>query len=292
MFRSCDIKWVKNVRRENGTDWAYYDNSMEDTFMLNFSNDQKKGALKIKPGEIILLFQRVDKVPFIKPRTYMTHLVTPLDGKLIENHGLDHRFKWERKVLVIARAEPKVAVYTTPNKLSFYKPQYGKVCSIGLLNENKTEEEIQREVWNHFDGFTNLNLAAHLANDEVQEDSYEDFEAREGAESLIFKQHLSRERNKLIVGIAKERALQKGNGKILCECCSFDFFKQYGDIGYSFIECHHGLSISTGGERITRIEDLHMVCSNCHRMLHRKQVKTGNYHTVKTLQKILLKHCL
>ena len=54
---------------------------------------------------------------------------------------------------------------------------------------------------------------------------------------------------------------------------SFLFFSTsevYGLLGEKFIECHHKIHLSTG-ERLTQIGDLALVCSNCHRMLHRKR---------------------
>ncbi|MZF04043.1 HNH endonuclease, partial [Bacillus anthracis] len=55
-----------------------------------------------------------------------------------------------------------------------------------------------------------------------------------------------------------------------CEICGFDFHKIYGELGKDFIEGHHTIPVSQlkEGEK-TRIEDIIMVCSNCHRMLHR-----------------------
>lgn len=288
MFKASDVKFVKNVRRENGTGWAYFDEGMELKFSLNFSKDQKKGAKDLKPGELILLFQRVDKVLGVKTHTYLTHIVTPTDYILSENKELDHRFTWVRNVAVIARANPRAAIFTVPSKLNFYKPQFGKVCDIGLLNTNRSREDIQKEVWNHFHGHFIPNLDELFLNDDVPESLVdEDFSVREGAEIIVTKEHLRRERNNVIVGLAKERALVKGNGRIICECCSFDFFENYGNHGYSFIECHHGLPIAIGGERITKVEDLHMVCSNCHRMLHRRQPNSTKYHTVSSLRKAM-----
>ena len=54
-----------------------------------------------------------------------------------------------------------------------------------------------------------------------------------------------------------------------CEACGFDFQRTYGDRGAGFIECHHikALSTLTPGDR-TRPDDLALVCSNCHRMIH------------------------
>ena len=52
--------------------------------------------------------------------------------------------------------------------------------------------------------------------------------------------------------------------------CQFDFYKIYGDLGKGFIEAHHRVPLSEiDGEKITTLEDLALVCSNCHRMLHK-----------------------
>ena len=71
--------------------------------------------------------------------------------------------------------------------------------------------------------------------------------------------------------IKKERVL-KENETLSCEVCGFDFVEVYGDHGYGFIECHHTKPVSElmVGER-TKISDLSLVCSNCHRMIHKKR---------------------
>jgi len=84
--------------------------------------------------------------------------------------------------------------------------------------------------------------------------------------------HLSRERNRELV--LKAKLLAKNRyGCLKCACCGFDFFATYGEVGKGFIEAHHTKPVSTlhenGGE--TKIEDIALVCSNCHRMLHRKR---------------------
>ncbi|MCL2522866.1 MAG: HNH endonuclease [Erysipelotrichales bacterium] len=59
----------------------------------------------------------------------------------------------------------------------------------------------------------------------------------------------------------------------ICKVCGFDFFKVYGDVGDGFIEVHHINPISTLEEvvLINPENDLVPVCSNCHRMIHRKR---------------------
>lgn len=283
MFEPSDIRWVKNVKRNKGSDWAYFDDGMENWFDLNFSSSQTAGARYIRPGEIILLFQRVDKISGIEKRTYLTHLVTPLDHNLRHDPSLHNGFEWYRKVAVVARAAPRTAIYTSTNNLNFYKPQRGKICKVDLLKEGADKVAIQRQIWSLFSGKFNESLEQFLQDVEVPDELLtDDIIANEGAEHRILKEHLGRERNKLIIGIAKNRALEAGGGNIICECCDFNFRAAYGDHVYGFIECHHATPISRG-ERITSLNDLHMVCSNCHRMLHRKR-SNDSYYTVKELR--------
>ncbi|WP_163971820.1 HNH endonuclease [Oceanobacillus halotolerans] len=97
----------------------------------------------------------------------------------------------------------------------------------------------------------------------------DDIGFKEGKKQL--KQHIIRERNQEVVKKAKERFKQK-NGRLFCEVCKFDFFKTYGELGEDFIEGHHTVPVSELKEgNKTKIEDIAMVCSNCHRMLHRKR---------------------
>ena len=70
---------------------------------------------------------------------------------------------------------------------------------------------------------------------------------------------------------AKIKQLKNKLGYI-CQCCGFDFEKKYGEIGKDFIEAHHLTAISNlkkGETRKTTDKDFAMLCSNCHRMIHR-----------------------
>jgi predicted HNH restriction endonuclease len=75
-----------------------------------------------------------------------------------------------------------------------------------------------------------------------------------------------------------------------CKACGFDFFKTYGEIGKGFIEIHHIRQLKNNenfNETLTDPKtDLTPLCSNCHRVVHRKK------HIVlsmEELQKILKK---
>jgi len=113
-------------------------------------------------------------------------------------------------------------------------------------------------------------------------DPEEDQEFPEGRAE--YSKHLRRERNAALVREAKNRALIE-NDRLACEVCGFDFADVYGDLGESFIEAHHIVPLSQTNElRRTRVEDLALVCSNCHRMLHRHRPWLGR----KELKRILV----
>jgi 5-methylcytosine-specific restriction protein A len=59
------------------------------------------------------------------------------------------------------------------------------------------------------------------------------------------------------------------HGPLACEACGLDFAAVYGELGDGFIECHHTVPLALGSVRKTSLADLALVCSNCHRMLHR-----------------------
>lgn len=70
----------------------------------------------------------------------------------------------------------------------------------------------------------------------------------------------------------KVDSIKKRGQPIVCECCGFDFEKTYGERGRDFIEVHHAVPVSelAAGQKL-RISDLRLLCSNCHRMVHRYQ---------------------
>ncbi|EPD54168.1 hypothetical protein HMPREF1210_00153 [Paenisporosarcina sp. HGH0030] len=71
-----------------------------------------------------------------------------------------------------------------------------------------------------------------------------------------------------------------------CFACGFNFEEIYGERGKGFIEVHHVSLLSTLVEEtiINPEKDLVPVCSNCHRMIHRKK---DNVLTIDELKEIL-----
>jgi len=88
---------------------------------------------------------------------------------------------------------------------------------------------------------------------------------------LKLKLHLIRERNHQVITLAKKKALAE-NGVIRCEACEINFEEKYGSIGKDFIEGHHMKPVSqlTPGEE-THVDDIALLCPNCHSMIHRRK---------------------
>jgi len=96
---------------------------------------------------------------------------------------------------------------------------------------------------------------------------YESMAVKEGSRQWL--QHFSRERRPEIV-TAKKAQVLKTTGGLKCEVCEFDFKERYGAIGEGFCEVHHKVPLSSLNEETeTKLEDLAILCSNCHRMIHR-----------------------
>lgn len=282
MYSSEDIIWIKNIKRNGGYNWAYDDVKCGKTFPLNWSKEGSANAPSI--GEIIVLFQRPNKVNERNNKvTFLTHLVSPISEKAYKNPD-NTKHPWCRDVELIAIANPIVNI-PNPGYFNFFKPNRGSTNPIINLTNSLglSEIETKEKIWNLFQSYFCLELSNKIF---IPEDPIGIYGELEG--DKFIRQHINQEvtnRNSKIVQKAKYNAFIKGKGKILCECCGFDFVSFYGKIGSRFIECHHKIHLSKG-ERITHTSDLALVCSNCHRMLHRRK-EDGTHHNIKTLKELI-----
>lgn len=174
---------------------------------------------------------------------------------------------------------PEYARYRNPNgvymKMMNFRaldPAYTSEGKVGLSRGGKSDEE----VWLEFSAdpigcheVAEAIKAAILATEDNQvepADDNEEYEAREGR--LLSRIHRWRERDRKIVERKKAKVLRE-TARLACEACDFDFKKAYGERGEGFIECHHTRplhQLEPGGK--TRLEDLALLCANCHRIIH------------------------
>jgi 5-methylcytosine-specific restriction enzyme A len=94
--------------------------------------------------------------------------------------------------------------------------------------------------------------------------------AMEGAERMLLVRHRKREQSLRDAKVAE--AKKTGNGKLKCEVpgCGFNFEAVYGELGRDYAQVHH---LKPLGDRTkpsrTKLDDLAVVCANCHAMIHR-----------------------
>ena len=131
------------------------------------------------------------------------------------------------------------------------------------------------EAKNHFQnrGYTVIDRREEALLNIATEDDESSFAEGEAK----YKMHRSYERDIAISKRAKAVRLAETE-RLECEVCGFDFHAVYGEIGLGYIEAHHKIPVSElGATKKTKIEDLALVCSNCHRILHRyKPMKSVN----------------
>jgi 5-methylcytosine-specific restriction protein A len=104
---------------------------------------------------------------------------------------------------------------------------------------------------------------AFVPNEEIDA---EEMSADEGR--LLVARHLRRERSPKLRR-AKIAKVKTDGLPVACEVCQFDFAASYGELGQDYIEVHHVLPLHAAGSRRTRLQDLALLCANCHRMIHR-----------------------
>lgn len=136
----------------------------------------------------------------------------------------------------------------------------------------KAASKIDGEVWDEF--HDKPEVLAELAEairtranwDEAKAPEDDEEEFPEGR--ILTRIHKSRERNKKLVTQRKLQRRQETGGRLTCEVCDFDFSSVYGDRGDGFAECHHKIPLAESGHTTTRLQDLAILCANCHRMIH------------------------
>ncbi|MBP1242144.1 putative HNH restriction endonuclease [Frigoribacterium sp. PvP120] len=91
------------------------------------------------------------------------------------------------------------------------------------------------------------------------------FEVAEGGLVTVVVRKSERDR-----GLREKKSQRvRSDGKQLdCEVCGINFGEAYGLRGQGYIAVHHILPLHVSGSVITMSDDLVLLCSNCHQMVH------------------------
>jgi hypothetical protein len=91
---------------------------------------------------------------------------------------------------------------------------------------------------------------------------------------------LSRGRNSAL----RNEAVARANG--MCSACGIDFRLILGGRGVCVLQVHHRLQLALSDlPRVTRLEDLAVLCANCHALIHSDR---GQAITVEALRALLI----
>lgn len=261
LYTPSNIVWFKSVTNEELGE-AYLDFN-ENTFVLNFPNKHKASILSPNINDIILIYQKVKGI------AAFTHLVTPIDDKIVDSERPNYRFGRRVKIIAKTNTENYIKVSSTLwNKVKLSGVTQGNACKIENIGSVDNIDELQLDIWEAFKKHFNPSEkeSATITSSIIKEleITNPDLTVKEGELKLVT--HIVKERNRKIVLEKKKQAIKNNNLK--CEVCTFSFPEKYQS---NFIECHHISPISLSqGIVETTLDDLALVCSNCHRMLHTK----------------------
>ena len=175
------------------------------------------------------------------------------------------------------------ATYRNPNgvymKLMNFRrldPKYTADGRVGLTRGNRDEELVWREFADNPSRLSEVvaairsALAADARTHQLTNDDEPDIvEAEEGR--VLTRLHRYRERDRRLVEAAKSAALKR-HGRLICQACELDLGRVYGPTASGVIDVHHTKPVHTlaEGEK-TRLEDLVLLCPNCHRVVHSRR---------------------
>lgn len=91
--------------------------------------------------------------------------------------------------------------------------------------------------------------------------------ALEGGAALV--NHLRRERSRQL-SEAKRRSHRAEHGQLSCQACGVNESRLPAEIGESCFEVHHTMPLARRElATFTKLDDLALLCANCHRLIHR-----------------------
>lgn len=146
------------------------------------------------------------------------------------------------------------------------KPTRGNRIDQEVLQDFLTSPEVMHQVAANIRKVIRDGNVSHSELGAFEGFLEDELEAQEGR--LLRSWQAKRERDPKLRLRKIQQVKQRGEA-VACNVCSFDFFVAYGERGRDYIEVHHVLPLHVSGATTTTLGNLALLCSNCHRMIHR-----------------------
>jgi len=197
-------------------------------------------------------------------------------------HDVEFRNRVPVKVVVSLTPEKGIPMRQLLGQLSISGPK--ATSWTGSLRDNPRE-------WREADGEVIVNALLERYREEIEKEVVRDLTALqveegdegviagfEGGKNLVYTNRYERDKTLRTAAIRIHGTTCKG--------CGFNFAMIYGPRGEGYIEVHHLRPVSSlgGTVRVDPKEDMTVLCSNCHRMIHRHH---DDVLTVEELQALL-----
>ena len=193
--------------------------------------------------------------------------------------GVEHLERGLRKEIVL--------IYNSRQYLSYIQMENSKRMRTKLYWPSELTRQIVERKFVKWIKFQNVRdvwqvefINDENSDEEIKEGNFE-FETfgKEGKRIVYYTSRYERS------GKLRKEAIQHHGLK--CSCCEINFGEKYGEWGEGFIEIHHVKPLSSldKEEVVYAKTDLVPVCSNCHRMIHRKK---GEILSIDELSNIIL----
>lgn len=112
---------------------------------------------------------------------------------------------------------------------------------------------------------------------------FENLSVDETKRKLVSHYKIERDRNIRRIKVEQFKAI---NGALFCEACDFSFEEKYGEYAKDVIDVHHVRPLATLlPNTMTTLADLMLLCSNCHRVVHRKKEPLSREQLAELLKK-------
>lgn len=179
----------------------------------------------------------------------------------------NYRAMLGRHVGAFSSTEIDLAPSAPTNDTAFYEA--GNICAKYYAADSlPSDERLSRDLHEMLDVYRILLEGETNSRSEHLAEELHGAASTYVEDATKFRLHKRIERNARLV-----KAVKKAQGHE-CRVCGINFELHYGDIGKGFIEAHHlrpVASLSGTQVPLDPVKDFAVLCSNCHRMIHRSK---------------------